>query len=263
MKAIPLAMPKLDIHQFPCLKDNYGVLLHEAETGATAAIDAPDAAAVKAALDEKGWRLTHILVTHHHADHISGIPALKAETGAEVLGPLAEADRIPGIDKGVKEGDRIAIGAIGVRVLETPGHTIGHVTYWIPEASVAFAGDTLFAMGCGRVLEGSPEMMWSSLKRLSNLPRDTMIYCGHEYTEANARFALTIEPENKALVARAQAVEKARAEGLPTLPTRLGDELETNVFLRPYSYAIRNRLGMRVEADWRVFGEIRKRKNKA
>lgn len=256
-------MPKLDIHQFLCLKDNYGVLVHDPASGATAAIDAPDAAAVKRALDGKGWRLSHIFVTHHHGDHTGGIPALKAEYGPEVFGPAAEAERIPGLDRIVHDGDRIPFGPASVRVLETPGHTMGHVSYWIPEADIAFVGDTLFAMGCGRVLEGNHEMMWASLKRIAGLPSQTMLYCGHEYTEANARFALTIEPENAALQARAAAVAKMRAEGLATLPTKLADELETNVFLRPHSYAIRNRLGMRMEADWRVFGEIRNRKNKA
>lgn len=258
-----MAMPKLDIHQFLCLKDNYGVLVHEAESGLTAAIDVPDAAAVTQALASKGWRLSHILVTHHHADHTGGIAQLKAETGCVVIGPKGEAERIPGLDVAVAEGDRIALGRASVRVLETPGHTLGHVSFWIPEANLAFVGDTLFAMGCGRVLEGTPEMMWASLRKLSGLPRETMIYCGHEYTLANARFALTIEPENAALVARLAAVEAQRAEGLATVPTLLQDELDTNVFLRPHIFAIRNRLGMRVEADWRVFAEIRQRKNKA
>ena len=256
-------MTKLDIHQFACLKDNYGVLIRDSEQGAVASIDAPDAASVKRALDDKGWRLTHIFSTHHHADHTSGNLALKAETGCTIIGPSAEAARIPGIDRGVKNGDRIAFGSHEVQVLDTPGHTIGHVTYWIPEAGVAFVGDTLFAMGCGRVLEGSAEMMWASLQKIAGLPLETDLYCGHEYTLANAQFALTIEPENAALRQRAGEVEALRAAGKPTLPTRLALELETNVFLRPHIAAIRRRLGMSAAADWRVFAEIRDRKNRA
>jgi hydroxyacylglutathione hydrolase len=256
-------MTTLDIHQFACLKDNYGVLIHDAEAGVTASIDAPDAAAVKRALAEKGWRLTYIFSTHHHADHTSGNLALKAETGCTIIGPKAEAARIPGIDRGVAEGDTIAFGRHEVRVLETPGHTMGHVTYWLPEVKIAFVGDTLFAMGCGRVLEGNYEMMWASLKKITRLPPETDLYCGHEYTLANAEFGLTIEPDNQALQKRAREVEALRAAGKPAVPTRLGLELETNVFLRPHAPAIRNRLGMAAAADWRVFAAIRERKNKA
>jgi hydroxyacylglutathione hydrolase len=256
-------MSKLDIHQFSCLKDNYGVLIHDAGAGVTASIDAPDAAAVKQALEFKGWRLTHILTTHHHADHTAGNLALKAETGCTIIGPKGEAARIPGLDNEVQEGDTVGFGRHQVRVLDTPGHTIGHISYWIPEASVAFVGDTLFAMGCGRVLEGSHEMMWASLKKLMCLPGETDVYCGHEYTLANAKFALSIEPENVTLRQRAHDVEALRAEGRATLPTQMALELETNVFLRPHVTAIRNRLGMRVAADWKVFAEMRERKNRA
>lgn len=255
-------MPNLDIHQFLCLKDNYGVLVHDSATGETAAIDAPDAACVEKALEEKGWRLTHILVTHHHHDHTGGIPALKASAGCLVIGPRAEAARIPGIDREVGEGDRFQLCGCEVRVLDTPGHTIGHVCYWLPEAKVAFVGDTLFPLGCGRVLEGNPEMMWASLRKLAALPRDTTLYCGHEYTKMNSEFALSIEPENDALQKRAMAVAALRAEGKPTVPSKLGEEIDTNVFLRPHVSAIRNRLGMRADADWRVFAAIRERKNK-
>jgi hydroxyacylglutathione hydrolase len=256
-------MTPLEIHQFACLKDNYGVLIHDADADVTAAIDAPDAAAVRRALEANGWRLTHILATHHHADHTAGIRALKAETGATVIGPRNEAARIPMIDREVGEGDTIDFGGHEIRVLDTPGHTIGHISYWIPDASVAFVGDTLFAMGCGRVLEGTPQMMWASLKKLAALPPETEIYCGHEYTLANAEFGLTIEPDNKALQARAHEVEALRAEGKPTLPTRLSRELETNVFLRPEIADIRIRLRLVGAPDWKVFAEIRDRKNRA
>lgn len=255
-------MTKLDILQFSCLSDNYAVLIHDEEAGVTASIDAPDADAILSMLKEKGWRLTHLLNTHHHSDHTGGNLALKEATGCTIIGPKAEADRIPGIDRGIGEGDTIAFGAFEIRVLETPGHTVGHVTYWIPKARVAFTGDTLFSMGAGRIFEGNAEMMWASLKKIMRLPLDTEIYCGHEYTAANAKFALTIDPNNVALQKRAQEVEELRAAGRPTLPTRLDCELETNPFLRPHVSAIRSRLGMLYAPDWKVFAEIRARKNR-
>jgi hydroxyacylglutathione hydrolase len=253
----------LEIRQFSCLKDNFGVLIHDPATGVTASIDAPEAEPVQRALDEAGWKLTHILVTHHHADHTAGIADLKAKSGAIVIGPHLEASRIPEIEQEVREGDRFEIGSFEVRVLETPGHTVGHVTYWIPSANVAFVGDTLFAMGCGRVLEGDHEMMCNSLKKIASLPPETVLYCGHEYTLANAQFGMTIEPENKALEARLHEVEALRAAGKPTLPTLLSQELQTNVFLRPHVFEIRNRLGLPAVSDWKVFAEMRVRKNKA
>ena len=256
-------MPTLQIHQFPCLSDNFGVLIHDAAGGVTAAIDAPDAKAVAAALHEKGWKLTHILTTHHHGDHTAGNAALKAETKCTIIGPKREADKIPGIDEQVGEGDVFAFGSQEVRVLDTPGHTAGHITYVIPSAKVAFAGDTLFAIGCGRVIEGNAQMMWQSLQKLMALPKDTTVYCGHEYTQANARFALTIEPENAALQKRAKEVDQLRAAGKATLPTSIGLELDTNPFLRPYVPAIQKRLGMVGRPEWEIFGEIRERKNRS
>jgi hydroxyacylglutathione hydrolase len=256
-------MAKLDVHQFPCLSDNYGVLIHNAEKQVTASIDAPDAAPVAAALKEKGWRLTHILTTHHHADHTAGNLALKAETKCTIIGPRAEAAKVPGIDKQVGEGDTFNFGSFEVRVFDTPGHTAGHISDWLPSAGVAFVGDTLFAIGCGRVIEGNAEMMWNSLKKLMALPKETVTYCGHEYTQANARFALTIEPENEALQKRAREVDQLRAAGKPTLPTTIGLELETNPFLRPHVAAIQKRLGMVGKPEWQIFGEIRERKNRS
>jgi hydroxyacylglutathione hydrolase len=256
-------MAKLDVHQFPCLSDNYGVLIHDGDKDVTASIDAPDAGAVAAALKEKGWRLTHILTTHHHGDHTAGNLALKAETKCTIVGPRAEAARVPGIDSQVGDGDTFQFGSFEVRVLDTPGHTAGHISYWLPSAGIAFVGDTLFAIGCGRVIEGNAETMWSSLKKLMALPKETVVYCGHEYTQANARFALTIEPENEALQKRAKEVDRLRAAGKPTLPTRIGLELETNPFLRPSSPAIQKRLGMAGRPEWQIFGEIRERKNRS
>ncbi|MGE5511738.1 MAG: hydroxyacylglutathione hydrolase [Bacteroidota bacterium] len=256
-------MPKLEIHQFMCLSDNYGVLLHDSASGLTASIDAPEPVAIGKALKEKNWKLTHILVTHHHGDHTAGIIPLKAETGCTVIGPKAEAGKIKGLDKTVAEGDRFDFGASPVHVLDTPGHTAGHITYSLPADGVAFVGDTLFAIGCGRVIEGDARMMWQSLQKIAALPPETEIYCGHEYTLSNARFALTIEPENEALRARAAEVEKLRAANKFTLPTRIDIERETNPFLRPHVPAIRKRLGMEQAQDWQVFGEIRERKNKS
>jgi hydroxyacylglutathione hydrolase len=256
-------MPKLEIHQFPCLGDNYGVLIRDAEGGVTAAIDAPDAPAVASALAAKGWKLTHILTTHHHGDHTAGNLPLKAETGCTIIGPRAEATKIPGLDKAVGEGDTFPFGSHEVRVFDTPGHTAGHISYWLPADHVAFVGDTLFAIGCGRVIEGNAQMMWQSLQKLMALPKETTVYCGHEYTQANARFALTIEPENAALQARAEEVDRLRAAGKPTLPTNIGIELETNPFLRPHVPAIQKRLGMEGKPAWQIFGEIRERKNRS
>ncbi|MGH6816080.1 MAG: hydroxyacylglutathione hydrolase [Hyphomicrobiaceae bacterium] len=254
-------MADLQIHQFPCLSDNYGVLIKDG--AAVASIDAPDAGAVKQALAEKGWRLTHILTTHHHADHIGGNLALKGETGCVIVGPKAEAARIPGIDKTVAQGDSFTFGGFQVRVFDTPGHTAGHISYWLPQASVAFVGDTLFAMGCGRVIEGAHETMWQSLCKIMQWPPETRLYCGHEYTVVNGKFALTVEPDNIALQKRVQEAEALRAAGKPTLPTSVGRELETNPFLRPHVAAIQQRLGMAGKPEWQIFGEIRERKNRA
>jgi hydroxyacylglutathione hydrolase len=256
-------MATLQIYQFPCLSDNFGVLIHDPEANLTASIDAPEADKVTAALAEKGWKLTHILTTHHHADHTGGNAQLKAATGCRIIGPRNEAAKVPGIDEKVGEGDTVQFGGHRVEVLDTPGHTAGHITYAIPSAKVAFVGDTLFAIGCGRVIEGTPQMMWDSLKKLMALPRDTSVYCGHEYTQANARFALTIEPDSAALQKRAKEVDVMRAAGKATLPTTIGMELDTNPFLRPHVPAIQKRLGMEGKPEWQIFAEIRERKNKS
>ena len=254
-------MARLDIHQFPCLSDNYGVLVHDADAGLTASIDAPEAGAVRAALQAKGWKLTHILTTHHHADHTGGNAALKAETGCIVIGPRNEAARIPGIDRQVGQGDKFTFGGHEVQVLDTPGHTAGHITYVVPSAKVAFAGDTLFAIGCGRVIEGNAEMMWESLKKLMALPKDTTVYCGHEYTQSNAKFALTIEPNNLDLVARAEEVSRLRAAGKPTLPTTIGAEITANPFLRADRPRLRAAIDMRRADPAEVFAALRSRKD--
>ncbi len=255
-------MSALEIHAFLCRKDNIGVLVH-CEDGTTASIDAPDADAILAALQEKGWSLSHILVTHHHGDHTAGNLELKAKTGCQIIGPQTEAARIPGIDVTVDDGDSFTLGAHRVEVIGTPGHTMGHVTYFLPGERVAFVGDTLFVMGCGRVLEGNNEMMWHSLCRIASLPAETRLYCGHEYSLANARFGLSVEPDNAMLRNRLENAEQTVAAGGLNVPTVLDCELQTNVFLRPHNLGTRRRLGMGAVADWRVFGELRDRKNKA
>ena len=250
------------IHLFPCLQDNFGVLLHDSERGATAAIDAPEAAAVEAALKATGWRLSDILVTHHHADHTGGIAELKQKYSCRVVAPLGEAARIPMVDATVRENDKVKVGSLEARVFETPGHTAGHISYFFPADKVAFVGDTLFSIGCGRVIEGTPEMMWQSLLKLRGLPDDTRIYCGHEYTKANIRFAKTIEPGNAALNAREAEVDKLLAAHKPTIPSTIGDEKAANPFLRADVPEVAKVLGLADSPAWKVFAEIRERKNK-
>ena len=251
------------IHLFPCLQDNYGVLLHDPATGATAAIDAPEAAPVEAALKATGWRLTDILVTHHHADHTGGIAELKAHHRCRVVAPHGEAARIPLVDETVRENDKVRVGGLEGRVIETPGHTAGHISYVFPADKLAFVGDTLFSIGCGRVIEGTPEMMWQSLLKLRGLPDDTRIYCGHEYTKANIRFAKSIESGNSALNAREQEVEKLLAAHKPTIPSTIGEEKAANPFLRADVPDVAKSVGLAGQPAWKVFAEIRERKNRS
>ncbi|MEI9804528.1 MAG: hydroxyacylglutathione hydrolase [Pseudolabrys sp.] len=247
---------------FLCLKDNYGVLLHDPESGATAAIDAPESAAVEAALKATGWKLTDILVTHHHADHTDGISALKEKYKCRVVAPAAEAEKIPGVDLTVREGDKVTVGKLTANVIETPGHTNGHIAYWFHADKLAFVGDTLFSIGCGRVIEGTPGMMWRSLLKLRDLPDDTKIYCGHEYTLANIKFARTIEPNNAALAAREVEAKQQIAEGKPTIPVTIGNEKKENPFLRADLPEVAAGIGASDKQPAQVFAEIRARKNK-
>jgi hydroxyacylglutathione hydrolase len=247
---------------FLCLKDNFGVLLHDPQSGATASIDAPEAAPVEAALQKTGWRLTDILVTHHHNDHTAGIGALKAHHRCRVVVPRDEAQRIAHADASVGEGDVIGVGSLEARVIDTPGHTAGHISYFFPADKLAFVGDTLFSIGCGRVIEGNPEMMWRSLLKLRQLPDETRFYCGHEYTEANIRFAATIEPTNKALAARADEVAKLVAGHKFTIPATIGAEKAANPFLRADDAEVAKSLGLAGSPAWKVFAEIRERKNR-
>jgi hydroxyacylglutathione hydrolase len=247
---------------FICRKDNYGVLLHDSESGATAAIDAPEAAPIEAALRATGWKLSDILVTHHHADHTDGIAELKARHKCRVVAPHGEAGKIPLVDETVREGDSVRVGALEGRVIETPGHTAAPATLYFPADKLVFAGDTLFSIGCGRVIEGTPEMMWASLKKLRELPGDTKVYCGHEYTLANIKFAQSIEPGNAALAARAKEAAAQIAAGKPTIPTTIDEEKAANVFLRADDPAVAAAVGLSGKPAAAVFAEVRARKNK-
>jgi hydroxyacylglutathione hydrolase len=247
---------------FLCLKDNYGVLIHDPASGATAAIDAPEAPPIEAALRATGWTLSDILVTHHHGDHTGGIAELKKKHRCRVVAPQGEAAKIPLVDETVREGDTVKVGTLAANVIETPGHTAGHITYWFKGDKLAFAGDTLFSVGCGRVIEGTPEMMWASLVKLRDLPGDTRVYCGHEYTLANIKFARSIDPDNAALAARAAQAARQVEAGQPTIPTTIDEEKVTNPFLRADVPEIAAAVGLAGKPAAEVFGEIRARKNK-
>lgn len=251
----------LQFEQFICRSDNFGVLVHDPETGATAVIDAPEERPILDAVERTGWTPSVLLVTHHHGDHVEANLALKERFGVTIIGPEAEKAKIPGIDRGVADGDMIEFAGEPVAVISTPGHTAGHVSYHFTRSGVAFTGDTLFALGCGRLFEGKPPTMLASLRRLATLPLETVIYCGHEYTQSNARFALSIDPTNSALKERAREIDRLRAEGRPTLPTTLQAEMATNPFLRWHDPVIRRNLGMEQADDDAVFAEIRKRKD--
>jgi hydroxyacylglutathione hydrolase len=254
-------MAALRIHQIPCLQDNYGYLIHDPEAGLTATIDTPDAAAIERALADRGWHLDYILNTHHHADHAGGNLELKKKTGCVIVGSRSDAARIPGIDILVGDGDSFALGSHRARVVETPGHTVGHICYLFEDDLAAFVGDTLFSMGCGRLFEGTPVQMWASLQKLSALPDAMRVYCAHEYTASNGRFAVTLEPQNAALADRVREVAALRAAGLPTIPSTIGLEKATNPFLRPASPELRATLGLLAAADADVLGETRRRKD--
>ncbi|MGH6862452.1 MAG: hydroxyacylglutathione hydrolase [Phyllobacterium sp.] len=254
-------MPTLQIEQFTARSDNFGVLIHDPDAGLTASIDAPQEQPVLDALKRRGWSLTHIFTTHHHNDHVEANLALKKRFGVEIIGPEKEKAQIPGIDRTVGDGDRFRFGEFDVDVLSTPGHTAGEISYYIPAAKIAFTGDTLFSLGCGRLFEGTPATMFASLRKLVALPGETEIYCGHEYSESNARFALAIDPDNSALKERAREIKALREAGLPTLPTTLLREMATNPFLRWHDPSIRKHLGLETATDEAVFTEIRKRKD--
>jgi hydroxyacylglutathione hydrolase len=254
-------MSGLQIEQIPVLRDNYVYLARDQVSGVCAAVDPAVAEPVLAVLDRLGWRLTHILNTHHHHDHVGGNLELKRATGCTIVGNRHDARRIPGIDVLVDESDELALGAQKARVLDIPGHTIGHIAYWFREANALFCGDTMFSLGCGRLFEGTPGQMWSSLRKLRELPGDTRVYCAHEYTESNARFALAIDPGNQALRRRADQVRALRREGRPTVPSTLTVERAANPFLRADDPVLQRAVGL-VDGDpVAAFAEIRRRKD--
>jgi hydroxyacylglutathione hydrolase len=249
----------LEIHQFPCLSDNYGFLLHDPDSGETACIDTPDAEAYLREAEAISWRITQIWNTHWHPDHAGGNAAIKAATGCRIVAPDAEAARIEGIDRTVVNGDTVELGKWQAQVIDVGGHTMGHVAYHLPEADIAFVGDSLFALGCGRMFEGTAPQFWTSLSRLKALPPATTLYCAHEYTQANARFALHADPDNVELQLYAREIDDARARGEPTVPMQLARELVTNPFLRADEEDMRNRWGGADPAD--TFARLRAAKD--
>jgi hydroxyacylglutathione hydrolase len=254
-------MTALSIEQIPVLGDNFIYLVHDPDSGQTAAIDPAVAGPVRDMLATRGWSLSHILNTHHHGDHTGGNLELKDATGCTIVGAGVDASRIPGIDVHVGEGDRVAIGGHKAKVFDVPGHTSGHIAYWFEQDQALFCGDTLFSMGCGRLFEGSPEQMWSSLKKLRALPDETLVYCAHEYTSANADFALSIEPANADLKARADEVTALREQGKPTVPSSLGEEKKVNPFLRADNDDLLQAAGLAGQDAVAAFAEIRRRKD--
>jgi hydroxyacylglutathione hydrolase len=222
----------LEVHQFACLDDNYGFLLHDPDSGETACIDTPDAAAYLREAAGRGWQITQIWNTHWHQDHAGGNEAIKAATGCTVVAPAGDAARIAGVDRAVSHGDAVALGEWEADVIDVGGHTLGHIAYHIPEAAIAFVGDTVFALGCGRMFEGTAQQFWASLSRIKALPPQTVLYCAHEYTASNAKFALHADPDNEALASYAAEVFQLREHGKWTVPTNLARELATNPFLR-------------------------------
>jgi len=247
----------LNFHQFPYGSDNYGVLVHDDATGRTACVDAGDANASLAALSKLGWTLSDIWITHHHGDHTAGLAEMKSQTGAKVTGP-----DLPHVDLVVGEGDVFDFPGTRVRILETPGHTLDMLNFYLEDDGTVFTGDTLFVLGCGRLFEGDAEQMHVSLQKLVNLPGETTVYCSHEYSMANADFALSVDPSNADLIRRADEIKGLRATNQPTVPTTIADELATNPFLRAGDRAIRQGLGMIDATDAAVFAELRARKDR-
>ncbi len=252
----------MEICQFPCLADNYGFLVRDTQTGQCAAIDTPDARAISEVLEARKWRLTQIWNTHWHPDHTGGNLALKKLWDCEIIGPAAEKGKIPGADRFVSENDNVRLGKTDARVIETPGHTSGHIVYYLADKRVAFVGDTLFALGCGRLFEGTPAQMWASLKKLRALPDETQIFCAHEYTQANARFAVTIEPANAQLELHSAQINALRRDGVPTVPTTISKEKASNPFLRADQATVAAALNMSSADPVAIFAEIRQRKDR-
>ncbi len=252
----------LSIITVACRSDNYAFLIHESDTGETALVDAPEAGPIQKELDDRGWSLSTILLTHHHDDHVVGTPDLVARHGSKVIGASADRHRLPPLDREVADGDRLTICGQQVDVWDVSGHTIGHIAFVLPDAKAAFTGDSLMALGCGRVFEGTFDQMWTSLSKFSGLSGDTMIYSGHEYTAANAKFASSVDIDNVALAQRSAQIDADRAAGRFTVPSTLATERETNPFLRASDQGMKQTLGMGKATDAEVFAEIRARKDR-
>lgn len=251
----------IEIVTVPCLSDNYAFLVHETESGHTALVDAPETAPVLKALAERGWALSEVWITHHHADHVQALGDILHQHPAKVRGASADRNRLPPVDMAHADGETFDFAGQTVQAMDVSGHTVGHIAYYMPQAAAVFTADSLMALGCGRLFEGTAEQMWASLNKLAKLPSDTKVFSGHEYTATNARFALTIEPDNEDLICRAREIDDARAKGEPTVPSTLAVEMATNPFLRAKSTAIRETLNMSTALDVEVFAEIRSRKD--
>lgn len=249
------------IEQFICRQDNFGILIHDEKSGYTAAIDAPESKAIHDALKRRNWTLQTIFVTHHHYDHVEALEELKQFYNPTIIGPEKERKKIPFLDKTLQPEENILFGTHTVLALSTPGHTLGALSYYFPQTNLLFSGDTLFSLGCGRLFEGTAAQMLNSLKKLRQLPDETLLYCGHEYTKTNALFALTIDPHNQKLHQRVEEVFLLYAKNAMTLPSRLGQEKATNPFLRWDNSTLRKNLAMEDKTDEEVFAEIRKRKD--
>lgn len=254
---IPMTVEILTI---ACLKDNYAFLVHNPQTAQTLLVDAPEAAPIEAALNERGWTLTDVFLTHHHWDHVNALTELQKNRTLHIHGAAQDAARLPALDHSYSEGPTLIIG-LEAHIYDVPGHTVGHIALYLPQQTALFSADTLMAMGCGRLFEGTPSQMHASLQKLATLPSDTWVYSGHEYTHTNASFAQTLEPNNPDLRARLSDIHKKRAKDAPTVPSLLGDELKTNPFLRTHSAEIQKNIGLQNQSAEGVFAEIRRLKD--
>ncbi|ATX66065.1 hydroxyacylglutathione hydrolase [Roseinatronobacter bogoriensis] len=252
----------LTLKTVPCLRDNYAYLIHDASSGRTAVVDVPEAAPIQRALAESGWVLSDILITHHHDDHIGGVADLRAATGATVWGARADQHRLPALDHLLEEGDRVTLGNESGTVIDVPGHTVGHIAFYFPDSGLAFTADSLMALGCGRLFEGSAAQMWDSLTKLMALPEDTLMCSGHDYIKGNGAFALSVDPDNLALQTRLAELEGARAEGKPMATVSLGVEKATNPFLRASLDYLKDRSGQRAATDLEMFAYLRDLKDR-